>query len=155
MGGTMGMCICNDRRWPETFRVMGLKGVELVMLGYNTPSANSQNDGESADLRKFHNRLTLQAGAYQNATFVAASAKAGTEDGHHMFGESCIVAPTGEIVAMAETENDELVIAEIDLDDTNFGKSTVFDFARHRRIEHYGIISTQTGVTKTSGGTTE
>lgn len=150
MGGTMGMCICNDRRWPETFRVMGLKGVELVMLGYNTPSANSQNKGESAALRKFHNRLALQAGAYQNSTFVAASAKAGTEDGHHMFGESCIVAPTGEIISIAETEDDELVIAEIDLDDTKFGKATVFDFARHRRIEHYGIISTQTGVTKTS-----
>ncbi|MBO6521008.1 MAG: N-carbamoyl-D-amino-acid hydrolase [Rhodospirillales bacterium] len=150
MGGTMGMCICNDRRWPETFRVMGLKGVELVMLGYNTPSANSQNDGETAEMRKFHNRLTLQAGAYQNSTFVAAAAKAGTEDGHHMFGESCIVAPTGEIIAMAKTEDDELVIAEIDLDDTAFGKATVFDFARHRRIEHYGIISTQTGVTKPS-----
>lgn len=150
MGGTMGMCICNDRRWPETFRVMGLKGVELVMLGYNTPSANSQHGGESAELRKFHNRLALQAGAYQNSTFVAASAKAGTEDGHHMFGESCIVAPTGEIIAIAETEDDELVIAEIDLDDTRFGKQTVFDFGRHRRIEHYGIISTQTGVTKAS-----
>ena len=36
-GGKLGMCICNDRRWPETFRVMGLQGVELVMLGYNTP----------------------------------------------------------------------------------------------------------------------
>ncbi len=150
MGGTMGMCICNDRRWPETFRVMGLKGVELVMLGYNTPSANSQNASETAEMRKFHNRLTLQAGAYQNSTFIAAAAKAGSEDGHHMFGESCIVAPTGEIIAMAKTEDDELVIAEIDLDDTRFGKSTVFDFARHRRIEHYGLISTQTGVTKGS-----
>lgn len=151
MGGTMGMCICNDRRWPETFRVMGLKGVELVMLGYNTPSANSQHAEESVEMRKFHNRLALQAGAYQNSTFVAASAKAGTEDGHHMFGESCIVSPNGEIIAMAETENDELVIAEIDLDATKFGKSTVFDFGRHRRIEHYGIISTQTGVIKPSG----
>ena len=36
-GGKIGMCICNDRRWPETFRVMGLQGVELVVLGYNTP----------------------------------------------------------------------------------------------------------------------
>ena len=36
-GGVVGMCICNDRRWPETFRVMGLQGVEMVVLGYNTP----------------------------------------------------------------------------------------------------------------------
>src|ERR1043165_8220048 len=42
MGGVMGMCICNDRRWPETYRVMGLQGVEMVVLGYNTPAVNSQ-----------------------------------------------------------------------------------------------------------------
>ena len=35
--GRVGMCICNDRRWPETYRVMGLEGVEIVLLGYNTP----------------------------------------------------------------------------------------------------------------------
>ena len=147
MTGVMGMCICNDRRWPETFRVMGLQGVELVMLGYNTPSANSQAADESIEQRKFHNRLTLQAGAYQNATFVAAAAKAGSEDGHHMFAESCIVSPAGEILAIAQTEEDEVLIAEIDLDDTAFGKATVFDFARHRRIEHYSRITSQTGVT--------
>ena len=39
MGGKLGMCICNDRRWPETFRVMGLKGVEMVLLGYNNTRA--------------------------------------------------------------------------------------------------------------------
>jgi predicted amidohydrolase len=37
LGGLVGMCICNDRRWPETYRVMGLQGVEMVLLGYNTP----------------------------------------------------------------------------------------------------------------------
>jgi predicted amidohydrolase len=36
----VGQCICNDRRWPETFRVMGLKGAEMVVLGYNTPTDN-------------------------------------------------------------------------------------------------------------------
>ena len=35
-GGLVGMCICNDRRWSETYRVMGLQGVEMVLLGYNT-----------------------------------------------------------------------------------------------------------------------
>ena len=37
MNGNMGMCICNDRRWPETYRCMGLQDVEIIMLGYNTP----------------------------------------------------------------------------------------------------------------------
>ena len=36
-GGRVGMMICNDRRWPETYRVMGLQGVELILCGYNTP----------------------------------------------------------------------------------------------------------------------
>ena len=39
-----------------------------------------------------------------------------------------------------------MILAEIDLDDTKFGKSTVFDFGRHRRIEHYGLITQTTGV---------
>jgi predicted amidohydrolase len=37
MGANMGMAICNDRRWPETYRVMGLQDVEMVFIGYNTP----------------------------------------------------------------------------------------------------------------------
>lgn len=151
MGGNMGMCICNDRRWPETFRVMGLQGVELVMLGYNTPSVNSQRPEEGPELRTFHNRLVLQAGAYQNSTFVVGAAKAGDEDGHSLFGESCIVGPNGEILSIAKTEEDELVIAEINLDDCNFGKKTIFDFARHRRVEHYGRITSQTGVEAPGG----
>ena len=40
MDANMGMCICNDRRWPETYRVMGLQDVEMVLLGYNTPRHN-------------------------------------------------------------------------------------------------------------------
>ncbi|NCZ67791.1 MAG: N-carbamoyl-D-amino-acid hydrolase, partial [Acidimicrobiia bacterium] len=36
-GGRVGMMICNDRRWPETYREMGLQGVELIVCGYNTP----------------------------------------------------------------------------------------------------------------------
>jgi N-carbamoyl-D-amino-acid hydrolase len=146
MGGIVGMCICNDRRWPETYRVMGLQGVELIVLGYNTPAANSQKAEEGADKRRFHNRLTVQAGAYQNSTWVAAVAKGGIEDGHPMIAGSLIVNPDGEIVAEAKTEDDELIVADCDLDATIFGKESVFDFARHRRIEHYGRITGQTGI---------
>jgi predicted amidohydrolase len=62
----VGMCICNDRRWPETFRVMGLQGVEIVALGYNTPTANIHHP-EPMHLRMFHHLVTMQANAYQNA----------------------------------------------------------------------------------------
>jgi predicted amidohydrolase len=146
MDGIVGMCICNDRRWPETYRVMGLQGVELIALGYNTPAANSQKSDEGADKRRFHNRLTVQAGAYQNSTWVVAVAKGGVEDGYPMIAGSMIVNPDGEIVAEAKTEDDELIAADCDLDATIFGKESVFDFARHRRIEHYGRITSQTGV---------
>jgi len=146
MGGIFGMCVCNDRRWPETYRVMGLQGVELVALGYNTPSTNSQKADEGPEKRIFHHRLSVQAGAYQNSTFVIATAKCGVEDGHPLFGGSLIANPDGEIIAEAKTEEDELIVAEIDLDDTRFNKNTIFDFKRHRRIEHYGRITSQVGV---------
>ena len=146
MGGIFGMCVCNDRRWPETYRVMGLQGVELVALGYNTPATNSQKADESPEKRIFHHRLSVQAGAYQNSTFVIATAKCGVEDGHPLFGGSLIANPDGEIIAEAKTEDDELIVAEIDLDDTRFNKDTIFDFKRHRRIEHYGRITSQVGV---------
>jgi N-carbamoyl-D-amino-acid hydrolase len=146
MGGILGMCICNDRRWPEVYRVMGLQGVEMVTLGFNTPSVNSQKPAEGPADRMFHHKLSLQAGAYQNSTWVVAVAKCGSEDGHHMFAGTVIVDPDGHIVAETRTEGDEIVVHACDLDATRFGKATIFDFSRHRRIEHYGRITSQTGV---------
>jgi N-carbamoyl-D-amino-acid hydrolase len=146
MGGLFGMCICNDRRWPETYRVMGLQGVEMVLLGFNTPSVNSQKASEALDERLFHHRLSLQAGAYQNATWVVAVAKAGTEDGHHLMGGTLIVDPDGHIVAELPGEDDGILVHACDLDATRFGKETIFDFKRHRRIEHYSRITAQVGV---------
>ena len=73
-------------------------------------------------------------------------AKAGVEDGHPLFGASCIVDPDGRVVAESATEADELIVHDCDLDATRFGKETIFDFKRHRRIEHYGRITSQVGV---------
>ena len=148
LDGIIGMCICNDRRWPETYRVMGLQGVEMVLLGFNTPSANSQRPDEPLELREFHNDLSIQAGAYQNGTWVVAIAKAGIEDGHELLGGSAIVHPSGQIIARTETLEDELIVADCDLDACTFYKETIFDFARHRRPEHYGLITQQTGAVR-------
>jgi len=144
MNGIFGMCICNDRRWPETFRVMGLQGVELVALGYNTPTENIHHD-EPVHLRMFHHLVTMQANAYQNGTWVLAAAKAGKEDGFAMIGGSCIIAPTGEIVTQAITEADEVITATCDLDFGAYIKRTIFNFEKHRRIEHYKLITERTG----------
>ncbi len=146
MGGLMGMCICNDRRWPETYRVMGLQGVEMIVLGFNTPSVNGHKAKEGMAQRLFHHRLSVQAGAYQNSCWVVAVAKAGSEDGHHLMGGTLIVNPDGEIVAELEGEADGVIVHACDLDDTRFGKQTIFDFKMHRRIEHYGPITGQVGV---------
>ena len=146
MGGVMGMCICNDRRWPETYRVLALRGAEIVMLGYNTP-AHLPWDPTYDNLASFHNHLCMQAGAYQNGTWVVGIAKAGFEEGCDLIGGSVIVAPSGEIVAQCSTKDDELISARCDLDLAARNKDALFNFAAHRRIEHYRIIADQTGVT--------
>ena len=140
----VGMCICNDRRWPETWRVMGLQGVEIVALGYNTPIQNIHYP-EPEHLRMFHHLLSLQAGAYQNAAWVLAAAKCGAEDGFAMIGGSAIVAPTGEIAARALSEDDEVIAVDLDLDLGDYLRRTVFNFAKHRRIEHYRLITERLG----------
>ncbi|TDX31882.1 N-carbamoyl-D-amino-acid hydrolase [Rhodovulum visakhapatnamense] len=139
MGGKAGMCLCNDRRWPETFRVLALRGAELVMLGYNTPQHYPQAP-EHDHLQDFHNHLSLQAGAYANGCWVIGTAKAGLEEGCELIGGSCIVAPTGEIVAMAQTRGDEVVTAEIDLDRCSELRKNIFNFALHREPGDYGPI---------------
>ena len=103
-GAITGMMICNDRRWPEAWRVLGLQGVELVLVGYNS-AAYDPNGGTSEDsaLRTFHSRLVAQANAYMNATWAVAVAKAGDEDGSGLIGGSCIVDPNGLVMAEATT----------------------------------------------------
>ncbi len=143
-GGKMGMCICNDRRWPETYRVMGLKGVELVMLGYNTPT-HIPWEPVYDDLTGFHNHLSMQAGAYQNSTWVVGVAKAGMEEGCNLLAGTCIIAPSGEIAAQTATKGDELITHVCDLDLARHNKKAMFDFAKHRRPEHYGLITERAG----------
>jgi predicted amidohydrolase len=144
MGTKIGMCICNDRRWPETFRVMGLQSAEVVVLGYNTPSHNI-HWSEPPHLRMFHHLLLLQAHAHENALWVGAAAKCGAEDGFHMIAGSAIVSPTGEIAAQSSTEEDELIFFNCDLALGDTFREHVFNFAKHRRPEHYKMIIDRVG----------
>ena len=144
-GGLMGMMICNDRRWPETYRVMGLQGVEMILCGYNTP-IHYVPDPSQDILQGFHNALVMQSGAYQNGTWVVGVAKGGVEEGVDSLAQSMIVAPSGQIVAQALTTDDELVVARCDLDWCDRYKKTLFDFDRYRRPELYTAITSQRGV---------
>ena len=127
-GGIMGMAICNDRRWPETYRVMGLQGAEMILLGYNTPVHNAPAPDHD-DLSLFHNQLSMQAGAYQNGSWVVGVAKAGNEEGVPMIGGSQIIAPSGVTVAATRGDGDELAVAACDLDACASYKTTTFNFA--------------------------
>lgn len=139
-GAKVGMFICNDRRWPETWRVMGLKGAELICGGYNTPTHNPpvpQHD----HLNSFHHLLSMQAGSYQNGAWGAAAAKAGLEEGSMLLGHSCIVAPTGELAALSTTLEDEVITAVCDLDACRSIREHMFNFKAHRQPQHYSEIS--------------
>lgn len=143
-GGRVGMMICNDRRWPESYRVMGLQGVEIILCGYNTPLHYVPDPTQDA-LQGFHNALVMQSGAYQNGTFVVGVAKGGIEEGVDSLADSSIIAPSGEILAKTATNGDEVVTAICDLDWCNNYKNTLFDFNRYRRPEVYGRITEQRG----------
>ena len=143
-GGRIGMMICNDRRWPESYRVMGLQGVEMILCGYNTP-LQYVPDPTQDPLQSFHNALVMQSGAYQNGTFVVGVAKGGIEEGVDSLADSSIIAPSGEILAKTSTTGDEVVTAVCDLDWCNNYKNTLFDINRYRRPEVYGRITSQRG----------
>lgn len=144
-GARVGMMICNDRRWPESYRVMGLQGVELILCGYNTP-IHYVPDPSQDSLAGFHNGLVMQSGAYQNGTWVVGVAKGGVEEGVDSLGQSMIVAPSGQIVALALTSDDELITARCDMDWCERYTGTLFDFDKYRRPEVYGRITAQRGV---------
>ena len=150
LGGNMGMMICNDRRWPESYRMMGLQSVEMILLGYNTPRHNPPAPDHDR-LSEFHNQLVMQAGAYQNGTWVVGVAKCGVEEGCEMIGNSSVIAPTGEVIGQALTQGDELIVARCDLDLTKSYKATTFNFDMHRQPDQYRRIVEQRGAVGPQG----
>ncbi|KAF2089408.1 carbon-nitrogen hydrolase [Saccharata proteae CBS 121410] len=151
----LGMMICNDRRWAESWRVLGLQGVEVVLCGYNTAgfaphlwgSSKDADPDEAREKALFHHKLVMQAHSYTNACFSVSAARCGLDDGKYdLIGGSCITGPEGEILTESKSLEDEIIVADCDLDLCRAGKERTFDFARHRRVEHYSRITEQTGV---------
>ncbi|GAB4339836.1 MAG: apolipoprotein acyltransferase [Candidatus Abyssubacteria bacterium] len=135
-GVKVGILICFDRSFPETFRTLALKGAEVVFL----PIASW---GARADA--FH--LELQVRALENQVFIVAVNKAGFEQvegedgGREHFGRSCIIGPLGEMEASIGDEPWGIVAGAIDLDKTRLIKQTLVDWLAERRPELYGEIS--------------
>ncbi|TKA25620.1 hypothetical protein B0A54_17109 [Friedmanniomyces endolithicus] len=137
------------------WRCYGLQGVEVVLCGYNTPGfaphlfgSDKNADPKQAEQTALcHHKLVMQHGSYTNATFSVCAARCGVDDGKYsLIGGSCIVGPEGDILAEAKTVEDEIIIADCDLSACRQGKTRTFDFARHRRVEHYRRIVEQTGI---------
>ncbi|KAJ5776216.1 uncharacterized protein N7511_001227 [Penicillium nucicola] len=150
----IGMLICNDRRWAEAWRVYGLQGMEIMCCGYNTTAFPTSASGHMLDMSTeaaedmvmLHHKLSCQGNSYMNACFSINVAKTGAEDGNPLIGGTMIVHPLGHIIKEAATNEDELVVATIDLADCHRPKSTIFAFEKHRRTEHYNMILERTGM---------
>jgi predicted amidohydrolase len=136
----VGILICNDRRWPESYRILALQGVELILIGYNTPVREPALP-DADHLANFQNHLSMQAGAYQSSSWVVGVAKAGIEEGVEQIGQSCVIAPSGEIVAQTCTLADEVIVARCDLDMAVRYKTEVFNFAVNRKPQYYQAIT--------------
>jgi predicted amidohydrolase len=129
-GAKVGVAICQDRRYPESYRALALQGAEIILIGYNTPIS-----ALALDL----NELCLRSGAYANACFVVGIAKAGVEDGVELIGGSCVINPLGQVLAKAATTGDELVVSRIDLDQMTPVRKR-WNFLGRRQPQHYATL---------------
>ena len=127
--GKVGVYICYDRHFPEGWRALALGGAELVF----NPSATFK--GVSDHLWN----LEQVGAAIANGIFVGTNNRVGTEPslGNHVFyGSSYFCDPRGEILAQGGDEDDELVVAALDLDQIREVRDT-WQFFRDRRPETY------------------
>src|SRR5690348_13264080 len=125
----VGVYICYDRHFPEGARILGLNGAEIVF----NPSATV------AGLSEYLWRLEQPAHAVANAFFVGAINRVGFEDPWRIgefYGQSYFCNPRGQLVAEARRDRDELVTAELDLDQIREVRN-VWQFYRDRRPETY------------------
>tara|TARA_B110000211_G_scaffold88101_1_gene103177 strand:+ start:2852 stop:3718 length:867 start_codon:yes stop_codon:yes gene_type:complete len=129
----VGVYICYDRHFPEGARALGLNGAEIV---YN-PSATV------AGLSEYLWKLEQPAHAAANGYFMGCINRVGEEKPWNLgkfYGQSYFVDPRGQIFAEASRDNDELLIAEFDLDLIEEVRST-WQFYRDRRPETYGDLT--------------
>ena len=128
----VGLYICYDRHFPDGARCLGLNGAEIV---YN-PSATV------AGLSQYLWKLEQPAHAAANGYFMGCINRVGIEKPWNLgkfYGSSYFVNPRGEIFAIASEDNDELLVAEFDLDMIEKVRS-VWQFYRDRRPETYGAL---------------
>jgi N-carbamoylputrescine amidase len=125
----VGVYICYDRHFPEGWRALGLNGAEIVF----NPSATV------AGLSQYLWKLEQPAAAVANTYFVGAINRVGSEDPWNIgkfYGTSYFANPRGEFLAEASEDNDELVVADLDLSQIDEVRKT-WQFYRDRRPDAY------------------
>jgi beta-ureidopropionase len=131
----IGVYICYDRHFPEGARALGLAGAEIVF----NPSATV------AGLSEYLWELEQPAHAVANGFFVGAINRVGHEqpwDIGEFYGKSYFCNPRGKIIAQASRDSDELVVADLDLEQIREVRN-VWQFFRDRRPETYGPLASQ------------
>jgi beta-ureidopropionase len=126
----VGVYICYDRHFPEGARELGLNGAEIVF----NPSATV------AGLSEYLWKLEQPAHAVANGYFVGAINRVGFEKPWNIgefYGQSYFVDPRGQFLAVGDRDKDQLVTAELDLDQIREVRNT-WQFFRDRRPETYG-----------------
>ncbi len=103
--GRVGVAICYDRHFPEYMRALALKGAELVV----TPQAGAKGEWPAGLFE-----AELQVAAFQNGYFCALANRVGQEEVVEFDGGSFVVDPSGQVIARAEKEKEDILIAEID-----------------------------------------
>ncbi len=138
--GRIGVCICWDQWYPEAARLTALNGAQILFY----PTAIGWHPGEKAEHgRKQHDAWeTIQRShAIANGCYVAVPNRVGHEapdggPGIEFWGQSFVVDPSGEIIAKASVSNEEILLAEVDLDALDVQR-THWPFFRDRRIDAY------------------
>jgi beta-ureidopropionase len=131
--GRVGLIICYDRHFPEVARELGLKGAELVF----NPSATVKS------LSRYLWELEQPAHAVANGFWIAAINRVGVEEplnSAEFYGSSYFCDPRGQIVAQASETEDEVLVADLDLDKIREVRNT-WQFLRDRRPETYGELT--------------
>jgi predicted amidohydrolase len=104
--GNIGLCICYDVFFPEVCRLTRLKGAELIVCISASPA-----------VRRGYFEILTAARALENTAFLAYVNLAGVEDGLQFWGGSRLVSPTGDLLAKAKYDEEDLVICEVDYSD--------------------------------------
>jgi predicted amidohydrolase len=102
-GGRIGVVICFDRHYPESFRTCVLRGAQLILV----PTVNTKDE----PLEMFE--WEMRVAAMQNGVFIAMCNRIGIEHQMHFSGGSIVVGPDGEILAKAG-EREEVLLAEVE-----------------------------------------